>query len=92
MRIEAYSQINQLYNTEKKNNVTQTGKTSKNDQLEISQQGRDYQIAKKAVAESSDIREDLVTKYKSEIESGTYDVSESDFANRVIDNYNKMMF
>lgn len=92
MRIDAYTQISQLYNTEKKNNVNQIIKTSKNDKVEISQQGRDYQIAKKAVTESSDVREDLVTKYKSEIESDTYDVSGNDFANRVIESYNKLMF
>lgn len=92
MRIEAYTQISQLYNTEKKNNVNQTIKTGKNDKVEISQQGRDYQIAKKAVADVSDVREELVAKYKSEIESGTYDVSGNNFANRVIDSYNKLMF
>lgn len=92
MRIDAYTQISQLYNTEKTNKIKETGKTSKNDKVEISQQGRDYQVAKKAVAETSDIREDLVAKYKSEIESDEYNVNASDFANKVIESYNKLMF
>jgi negative regulator of flagellin synthesis FlgM len=92
MRIEAYSQISKLYNTEKKSNVSETSKTSKNDKVEISQQGRDYQIAKKAVTEASDVREDLVAKYKKEIQAGTYNVNDNDFANKVIDSYNKLMF
>lgn len=91
MRIDAYTQITQVYNTEKKNNIKQNIKTNKNDEVEISQQGRDYQIAKKAVADTSDVREDVIAKYKSEIQSGTYDVSASDFANKVIESYNKLM-
>ena len=91
MRIDAYTQITQVYSTEKKNNIKQNIKTTKNDEVEISQQGRDYQIAKKAVADTSDVREDLVAKYKSEIQSGKYDVSANDFANKVIESYNKLM-
>jgi negative regulator of flagellin synthesis FlgM len=91
MRIDAYTQITQVYSTEKKNNIKQNIKTTKNDEVEISQQGRDYQIAKKAVADTSDVREDLVAKYRSDIQSGKYDVSANDFANKVIDSYNKLM-
>jgi negative regulator of flagellin synthesis FlgM len=92
MRIEAYNQISQIYNTEKTSNVKQNNKISKNDKLEISQQGRDYQIAKKAVADSADVREDLVAKYKAQIQSGEYNVSASDFASKVIESYNKHMY
>jgi len=91
MRVEAYTHISQLYAAEKKSGIKQDIKTTKNDKVEISQQGRDYQIAKKAVAEVSDVREDLVTKYQSAIQSGSYDVSGSDFANKVIESYNKLM-
>jgi negative regulator of flagellin synthesis FlgM len=91
MRIDAYTQVCQIYGTDKKSNVKQDIKTGKNDQLEISQQGRDYQVAKKAVAEASDVREDLIAKYRAEIQSGSYDVSGSEFANKVIDSYNKQL-
>ncbi|PXV90227.1 FlgM family anti-sigma-28 factor [Lachnotalea glycerini] len=91
MRIEAYNQISQVYNTEKANNIKQNMKASQNDKLEISQQARDYQIAKNAVAQTDDVREDLVAKYKAEIQSGEYEVSADDFANKVIESYNKLM-
>lgn len=92
MRIDAYAQISQLYNTEKKSRLKSVVKTSVNDKVEISQLGRDYQVAKKAVADTSDVREDLVAKYKSKIQSDEYEVSGSDFANKVIESYNKLMF
>lgn len=91
MRIEAYNQITQLYNTDKTSVVKQEAKTSNNDKLEISQFGRDFQIAKEAVAKTSDVREDLVSEYKTKIQSGEYDVSGEDFANKVIESYNKLM-
>lgn len=92
MRIESYNQINQIYNSEKTKSINQTAKVSKNDQLVISQSGLDYQIAKKAVAESADVREDLVNKLKTKIQSGDYQVSADDFANKVIESYNKLLF
>jgi negative regulator of flagellin synthesis FlgM len=92
MRIEAFNQINQIYSSEKANNIKQSIPAGKNDKLEISQLGLDYQIAKKAVADSNDVREELVNKVKSQIQSGSYSVNADDFANKVIDSYNKLMF
>ncbi len=92
MRIESYHKINKLYTSEKTSGVKQNIATSKNDKLEISQTALDYQIAKKAVSEIEDVREELVSKVKNKIESGNYNVSADDFANKVIESYNKLMF
>lgn len=91
MRIEAYSQINKIYNTEVTKSVKNATKKNGNDKLEISQVGRDYQVAKNAVAESSDVREDLVAEYKRRINAGEYNVSASDFANKLIEKFNSQM-
>ena len=56
--------------------------------MQISQAGRDYQVAKQAVAESSDIREDKVAQLKAEIASGSYKVEAGDFAAKLIEKYN----
>lgn len=89
MRIEAYNQIAQLYNV---NKPTQTSKTSRpgmgSDQVQISSLGRDMQVAKKAAAETSDIREDRVAELKSRIDSGTYSVDTKDFASMLLSKYN----
>ena len=65
MRIEAYNQVAQLYKTNKTSNARAAATTSMGrDEVQISSFGRDYQIAKKAVAEASDIREDKVAEMK----------------------------
>lgn len=92
MRIESYHKINKLYTSEKTSKVKQNVVASKNDKLEISQTAIDYQIAKKAVSEIEDVREALVSKVKNKIESENYNVSADDFANKVIESYNKLMF
>lgn len=57
MRVEAYNQVAQLYNREKTQKVQNTKQMSTGrDEVQISSMGRDYQIAKQAVADASDIR------------------------------------
>ncbi len=54
MRIDAYNQIAQLYGVSRTTNTAKTQSASRmSDQVSISQAGRDYQIAKKAVSEAS---------------------------------------
>ena len=58
MRIQAYTQVQQLYQSQKVNKTQKTGKAYPVDQLQISSRGRDFQIAKAAVQASPDIREE----------------------------------
>jgi negative regulator of flagellin synthesis FlgM len=61
MRIDAYNKINQMQSVSKVNKVSNKGTVSQGtDKVEISQAGMDYQVAKQAVKEASDIRYDLV--------------------------------
>ena len=55
------------------------------DEVSISQSGRDYHVAKKAVAEASDVREDRIAKIKARIDAGTYSVNPEDFANKLLE-------
>lgn len=88
MRIEAYNQVAQVY---KANAAAGTAKTTKagvsRDEVQISSIGRDYQIAKQAVADASDIREDKVAELSSKVKSGSYDVSTDDFASKLLERY-----
>lgn len=88
MRVEAYNQIAQIYNSAKTSKVKGAQVSGKRDEVRISQAGRDYQVAKQAVAESSDIREDKVAQLKAEIQSGNYKVEAGDFAAKLIEKYN----
>lgn len=89
MRIDAYNQIAQFYSV---NKPAQTSKTTRpsmgSDKVQISSMGRDIQIAKKAAAETPDIREDRVAELKSKIDSGTYSVDTADFASVLLSRYN----
>ena len=91
MRIESISQVASLYKTTKTSakynvNAASYGR----DYLSISQTGQDYQIAKQAVAEASDIREDKVAELKTSVQSGKYDVDSGDFASMLLAKYNEM--
>ena len=67
MRIDAYNQVSMVYAAAGKTQAKKTAKTSgAEDKLEISQLGRDYQVAKAAVAQADDVREDRVAEVKPE--------------------------
>ena len=91
MRIETYNQVAQIYKTSQTAVAKNTSSISKGrDEVQISQTGRDYQIAKQAVAEASDIREDKVAQLKARIESGQYKVDSGDFASKLLEKYNSL--
>lgn len=87
MRIEAYSQVQQLYNSSKvsrEQNVQRKGQT---DQVQISSKGLDLQTATAAVKGASDIRYDVVEPIKKAIANGTYNVSGESFAEKLMQKY-----
>ena len=84
MRIDAFSQIMQTYRPAQPVKTKQTDWTSTlRDQVEISPKGKDFQIAKRAVAEASDIREDKVAEMKEKY-SGDFEVDIEDFASALL--------
>lgn len=90
MRIEAYTQVQQLYNTKKLTRTESKKNVSFSDRLQISSIGKDIQTAKAAVAGSSDIREDVTAPLKASIQAGTYEVSTDSFAEKLLKNYEEM--
>lgn len=81
MRIDAYMQVNQLYQAGKPKAASKSSNPgSENDSLEISSFGKDYQVAKKAAADASDVREDKVKDIMDRMKAGTYNVSIEDVA------------
>lgn len=90
MRIDAYNQIQQIYGVSnvKKAEEKKAVKTSFKDELLLSAAGRDSQIAKQAIANTPDIREELVNPIKEKIANGTYEVSADEFADMLLEKYN----
>ena len=88
MRIDAFNQIASMYKSAKSTKVKGTKEIVPfKDQFELSQAGKDYQLAKQAVASASDIREDKVAELRSSIDSGKYDVDTGDFASKLLAGY-----
>ena len=90
MRIEAYTQVQNLYDAKKTKKAIAAGNVNSSDKLQISSLGKDIQWAKQAVAESSDIREDVVAPIRAKIQSGTYEVSTESFADKLIQNFEEL--
>ncbi len=90
MRIEAYSQVIQAYQTKKANAPKTTTTTSFRDQLNISSVGKDIQTGKQAVKSAPDIRQDLVNQIKARMDAGTYEVTAEQFADKMIQKYEEM--
>ena len=91
MRIDAYNQIAQVYKTTSAAKLQKTENARHGrDEVQISSFGRDYQIAKQAVAETSDIREDKVSRLKNKMSTGSYSVDTGDFAEKLLAHYNAM--
>ena len=93
MRIENFSQIQQIYNNQAmapaKANVT--GTSDFIDKLNISSTGKDLQVAKQAVKDAPDIRMDRVEALKETVQNGTYDVSGEDFADKIMDKLSQVL-
>lgn len=88
MRIEAYTQVQQLYKSSQPKQVKKETKSSFSDQLQISSAGKDIQAAKQAVAGADDVRMDLVNSIKERINNGTYNVDAGSFAAKLYERYN----
>ena len=87
MRIEAYSQVQQLYKSQKIVKNQPTGTVNRTDQLQISSFGRDIQTAKAALASTPDIRQDIIAPIKNQIDNGTYKVDTADFADKLLQKF-----
>ncbi len=84
MRVEAYNQVQQLYQTKKVNKARQTSAASHADQLQFSSLGKDIRAAQAAVAGAPVIREELTAPIKAQVQSGTYKVDNASFADKLL--------
>ncbi len=84
MRIDAVNRVSQLYQANSTKKVAQKKDAEKYDSVQISQTGRDYQIAQAAVAMVPDVRADRVSEIKRRIQSGTYNVSMEMLADKLL--------
>ena len=84
MRIDAVNRVSQLYQANSTKKLAKQSKTEKYDTVQISQMGKEYQVAKLAVAAAPDVRTDLVSELKSKLKNGTYDLSMDRLADKLM--------
>lgn len=88
MRIEAYTQVQNVYQAQKARTAQKPGTVSRGtDKFSISSIGKDIQTAKAALAASPDIREDVTAPIRAQVQSGTYSVSNESFADKLLAKY-----
>ncbi len=87
MRVDAINHINRVYKPANAKKTDKAGEVQKKDAVEISQSAKDYQVAKKAVAEAADVREDKVAEIKEAVASGTYNVSSQEIAEKMVSRF-----
>ncbi len=87
MRIDALNKVSQLYKASNVKNTSKSNGTSFSDTLEISQSGKDYQLAKQIIARTPDIREAKVNDIKQRMEAGAYHVNTQDVVNKLVEEY-----
>ncbi len=86
MRVDAINHVSQMYKPANTKKAGKTGEIGKQDAYEISQSAKDYQVAKKAVAEAPEVREDEVARLKEALASGAYNVSSQEIAEKMVRN------
>jgi len=91
MRVEAYNQVQQIYQTPKVSKAQQTGSASQTDKLQISSFGKEFHLAKAAVTAVPDIREEKVAPIRARIEDGSYNVDNNAFAEKLLNKFNEMI-
>ena len=92
MRIDAFNRVQQLYGKTSTTNLKKEKTHSFSDQLQISSLGKETQIAKQAVLNSPDVREDVTAPIKASMDAGTYHVDSDSFAEKLFEKYNSAVF
>ena len=92
MRIEAYNQVQQIYQAQKAHKTNKPApKAGVSDNLHISSFGKDIQTAKQAIAAAPDIREDIAAPIRESIAAGTYSVDPESFADKLLEKYQSQL-
>jgi len=79
----------QMYKKQEvKKEVQGTSRLGKKDEVKLSDQARDFQIAMKALKDVPDIRKDKVEAVKKEIQTGTYEINSGKIVEKIFESIN----
>lgn len=85
MRITGIGNIMDSYQAQKSTPIEKSKKKMGSDVLDISSVAKDYQVAKAAIRKQADVREEKIADIKNRIQSGTYNVSAKEIADKMVD-------
>lgn len=85
MKITRVNQILEIYNTNSTRKSQKINKPGEKDVFTISKEGKDFQTALDALSKVPDIRHDKVNDIKKKIQSGTYNISAEETADKIVD-------
>ena len=91
MRIEAMNQIAQMYKANQTQSVGKTQRAKAKDEVHISEIGKDFQIAKRALQDIPDVRQEKIAAIKSSMEAGTYEVDSDSLAEKLLEKYKDVL-
>ena len=84
-RVDGVRGAYEIYKTSKTNNIAKLSKADeKKDAVVFSSQAKDYQVAFQALKEVPDIRENKITEVLEKIESGSFQLSSTDIAGKLL--------
>lgn len=92
MRINTVNNVSQIYQANSAARYNQMNKTTSKDSLEISSVAKDLQAALNAVKQSEDVRLDRVNELKKQMDSGTYQVSNKEVADKLVERFFSNMY
>ena len=87
MRIDAMTEISQIYQANGTKKKVNTTSAFSRDSVEISNFGKDLQVARAAIQSAPDVRKDKVQQIKAEIANGTYNVPMSAVADKLLNGF-----
>lgn len=74
------------YNNQQVNkNGVKSSKLSKKDELSLSSEAKDFQIAMNALKRTPDVRKEKVQEIKRQVETGTYQVDSGKIVERILE-------
>jgi negative regulator of flagellin synthesis FlgM len=84
-QIQSIQSLNQVTESKKKGNVANKSATAnKADSLVLSDRAQGLQFATEQVLKSPEVRAERITELKKQIQDGTYQVSSSDIAQKMV--------
>lgn len=87
MRINSINRIYDTYNTQSAVPVKGTLKVHAKDEVDFTNQAKDFTSIKKMLENTPEVREDLVKDIKERMNNGTYETSSSKVASKILSQY-----